>query len=75
MKAALRLTEPWRFGPNGLAALLRCMYSLESMAAQAGVDLPPGAIAALFAAIDVSAQGPFEAVARLGLSIAQVSEY
>ena len=30
--------------------------------------------AALFAAIDVSEQGPFEAMARLGLSIAQVSE-
>ena len=48
--------------------------AVEYMAAQAGVDLPPGAIAALFAAIDVSYQGPFEAMARLGLSIAQEAE-
>ena len=48
--------------------------AVEAVAAQAGVDLPPGTIAALFAAIDVSYQGPFEAMARLGLSIAQVSE-
>ena len=48
--------------------------AVESMAAQAGIELPPGAIAALFAAIDVSAQGPFEAVARLGLSFSQESE-
>ena len=48
--------------------------AVESMAAKAGIELPPGAIAALFAAIDVSAQGPFEAVARLGLSIAQEAE-
>ena len=48
--------------------------AVEAMAAQAGVDLPPGTIAALFAAIDVSYQGPFEAMSRLGLSIAQVSE-
>ena len=26
MAAALRLKEPWRFGPNGLAALLRSSY-------------------------------------------------
>ena len=49
--------------------------AVEAMAAQAGVDLPPGATAALFAAIDVSYQGPFEAMARLGLSIAQEAEY
>ena len=48
--------------------------AVEAMAAQAGIDLPPGTIAALFAAIDVSYQGPFVAMARLGLSIAQVSE-
>ena len=48
--------------------------AVESMAAQAGINLPPGAIAALFAAIDVSAQGPFEAMARLGLSFSQESE-
>ena len=45
--------------------------AVEYMAAQAGIDLPPGAIAALFAAIDVSYQGPFEAMARLGLSFSQ----
>ena len=48
--------------------------AVEAMAAQAGIELPPGTIAALFAAIDVSYQGPFEAMSRLGLSIAQVSE-
>ena len=48
--------------------------AVEAVAAQAGVDLQPGTIAALFAAIDVSYQGPFEAMSRLGLSIAQVSE-
>ena len=37
-------------------------------------ELPPGTIAALFAAIDVSYQGPFEAMARLGLSFSQESE-
>lgn len=26
MAAALRLKEPWRFGPNGMAALLRSSY-------------------------------------------------
>ena len=26
MAAALKLKEPWRFGPNGLAAVLRTMY-------------------------------------------------
>lgn len=48
--------------------------AVESMAEQAGVDLPPGSIAALFAAIDVSAQGPFEAMSRLGVQIVQVAE-
>ena len=46
----------------------------EAIAMQAGFTLPPGTIAALFAAIDVSAQGPFEAMARLGLRIAQEAE-
>ena len=44
---------------------------VEGLAAQAGVTLPPGTIAALFGAIDVSEQGPFEAVARLGLVMVQ----
>ena len=48
--------------------------AVESMAAQSGIELPPGTIAALFAAIDVSAQGPFEAMARLGLSFSQEAE-
>ena len=48
--------------------------AVEALAAQAGIELPPGTIAALFAAIDVSAQGPFEAMARLGLRIAQEAE-
>lgn len=47
---------------------------VEAMATQAGIELPPGTIAALFAAIDVSYQGPFEAMARLGLSFSQESE-
>lgn len=46
----------------------------EAMAEQAGIELPTGVIAALFAAIDVSAQGPYEAMARLGLSFSQESE-
>ena len=37
MAAALKLKEPWRFGPNGLAAVLRCMYSPQP--AQAGFSL------------------------------------
>ena len=48
--------------------------AVESMAAQAGIDLPPGTIAALFAAIDVSTQGPYEAMSRLGLSFSQEAE-
>lgn len=48
--------------------------AVESMAAQAGIDLPPGSIAALFAAIDVSYQGPFEAMARLGVQSVQMEE-
>lgn len=44
---------------------------VEAIAAQAGITLPAGAIGALFAAIDVSEQGPFEAMARLGLELMQ----
>jgi len=45
--------------------------TVEAIAAQAGIGLPAGTIAALFAAIDVSYQGPFEALARLNLKITQ----
>lgn len=48
--------------------------TVEAIAAQAGIDLPAGTIAALFAAIDVTEQEPFAAMARLGVQIAQVSE-
>ena len=48
--------------------------AVEALAAQAGIELQPGTIAALFAAIDVSAQGPFEAMSRLGLQIVQAAE-
>ena len=48
--------------------------AVEAVAAQAGIELQPGTIAALFAAVDVSYQGPFEAMSRLGLSIAQEAE-
>ena len=48
--------------------------TVEAIADQAGITLPAGTIAALFAAIDVTEQEPFTAMARLGLSIAQVSE-
>lgn len=44
---------------------------VETMAAQAGITLPTGTIAALFAAIDVSEQGPFDAMARCGLKLVQ----
>ncbi len=44
---------------------------VEAVAAQAGITLPTGTIGALFAAIDVSEQGPFEAMARLGLKLMQ----
>lgn len=56
-----------------LAGVPESLHS-EAIAAQAGINLPAGTIAALFAAIDVSAQGPFEAMARLGLSFSQESE-
>lgn len=45
---------------------------VEQMAAQAGFELPPGTIGALFNAIDVTdyyAVGPFERLAQLGLSV------
>ena len=45
--------------------------TVEAIALQAGFTLPPGTIAALFDAIDVSEQGPFEAMARLGLVMVQ----
>lgn len=45
--------------------------TVEAIASQAGIDLPAGTIAALFAAIDVTEQEPFTAMARLGLSIVQ----
>ena len=44
---------------------------VETMAAQAGITLPAGTIAALFSAIDVSEQGPFDAMARCGLKLVQ----
>ena len=42
---------------------------VETMAAQAGITLPAGTIAALFSAIDVSDQEPFVAMARVGVQI------
>ena len=47
---------------------------VEGMAAQAGITLPAGTIAALFDAIDVTEQEPFTAMARLGVQIVQVAE-
>lgn len=44
---------------------------VEGLAAQAGITLPPGAIAALFYAIDVTELGPWAAMARLGLAMVQ----
>ena len=48
--------------------------TVEAIAAQAGIALPAGTIAALFDAIEVTEQEPFTAMARLGLQIAQVAE-
>lgn len=45
------------------------VQTVESIALQAGFTLPPGTIAALFEAIDVTELGPWEAMARLGVSI------
>ena len=44
---------------------------VEAIAAQAGFTLPPGTIAALFDAIDVTELGPWAAMARLGLVMVQ----
>lgn len=44
---------------------------VEGLAAQAGITLPPGTVAALFDAIDVTELGPWNAMARLGLVLAQ----
>ena len=44
---------------------------VEAIAAQAGFTLPPGTIAALFGAIDVTELGPWAAMARLDLKITQ----
>lgn len=44
---------------------------VEGLAAQAGLTLPAGTVSGLFDALDVSEQGPFEAVARLGLVMVQ----
>ena len=48
--------------------------TVEAITDQAGITLPAGTIAALFAAIDVTEQEPFTAMARLGVQIAQVAE-
>jgi len=45
--------------------------TIEAIALQAGFSLPPGTIAALFYAIDVTELGPWEAMARMSLAIAQ----
>ena len=45
--------------------------TVEAIALQAGFTLPPGTIAALFDAIDVTELGPWAAMARLGLVMAQ----
>lgn len=43
---------------------------VEGLAAQAGITLPPGTVAALFDAIDVTELGPWDAMARMSLTIA-----
>ena len=48
--------------------------TVEAIASQAGITLPPGTIEALFAVIDVTEQDPFAAMARLGVSIIQPEE-
>ena len=53
-----------------LAGVPESLYS-EAIAAQAGITLPAGTITTLFAAIDVTEQEPFTAMARLGLVMAQ----
>ena len=56
-----------------LAGVPESLHS-EAIASQAGHTLPPGTIAALFSAIDVTEQDPFAAMARLGVSIIQPEE-
>lgn len=48
--------------------------TVEAIADQAGITLPAGTIAALFAAIDVTELDPWAAMARLGVQIVQVPE-
>ena len=43
--------------------------TVEAIALQAGFALPPGTIAALFDAIDVTELGPWGAMARMGLQL------
>lgn len=45
--------------------------TVEAIADRAGITLPAGTIAALFAAIEVTEQEPFTAMARLGVQIVQ----
>jgi len=60
---------------EGNASTRQCNVEfVEGIAAQAGIPLLAGTIAALFAAIDVSEQEPFTALARLGLQITQTQE-
>ena len=48
--------------------------AVEAIATHAGFTLPPGTIAALFDAIDVTELDPWAAMARLGVQIVQVPE-
>ena len=48
------------------------VIAVEGLADQVGITLPPGTIAALFDAIDVTELGPWAAMARLGLKLVQV---
>ena len=48
--------------------------AVEAIATQAGFTLPPGTIAALFDAIDVTELDPWAAMARQGVQIAQVPQ-
>ena len=47
-----------------LAGVPESLYS-EAIAAQAGITLPAGTITTLFAAIDVTEQEPFTAMAKM----------
>ncbi len=55
--------------PNVITTQPGNVSAVEAMAAQAGITLPAGTIAALFDVIDVSEQGPFDAMARLGIKL------